>query len=318
MTETGYTASNLFERLFLYLSIGLLVTVIVVSLYSLVTPPHPSWITLGGILGPQQPHVALVRIEGPITSTTSILSPFSPTVKDYIRLLKDLEISPFVSAVVLYIDSPGGDAGASFELYKAVENLARKKPVVVYTPGVLASGAYLAASPASKIYASPFAVVGSIGVVLEVPKIGGLLERVGIRVYVFKNGSLKDVGSLYSTSLREEEIKILEELVNDAYRNLVKLVKKHRPNISVEVFSSAIYSSIKAEKLGLIDSIGSLDDAVKEARRLANLPPQAPVVEYSATRGLLDILFGSKPASTLSSNDILSYLFPRVVLVAGH
>ncbi len=306
------------EKMFIYATLLLVLVAIILSLYSMLMPPSPAGLVAGGLIGPQQPHVALVRIEGAISSSTDIFSPFSPTVKDYIRLLKDLEVSPFVSAVVLYVNSPGGEAGASYELYTAVESLSEKKPVIVYTPGVLASGAYLASSPAAKIYASPFAEIGSIGVIAEIPKLGGLLDRIGVKIYVVKNGSLKDIGSPYTEAMGEEERRVIEQIVNDFYQELVSIIRKHRANISDDVFNSSIYSSRRALKLGLIDGVGSLDDAVMEARRLAGLPPQAPVIEYSATRGLLDILFGSRPASaTETPSSILSALYPRILLVHG-
>ncbi len=309
---------TMLERILVYLTLALVAIAFILAVYSLLAPPSPSGLIAGGLIGPQQPHVALVKIRGSISSSSSILSPFSPTVDDYIRLLHDLEVSPFVSAVVLYIDSPGGEAGAAYQLYSAVKSLASKKPVIVYTPGILASGAYLAAVPASKIYASPFAEVGSIGVILEVPKVGGLLDRLGVKVYVFKNGSLKDVGNPYTESLSPEERKVLEALINDTYFELVRIIKENRANVSDKVFSSAIYSSRRAKELGLIDGIGSLDMALREARRLANLPPQAPVVEYSAARGLLDILFGSRPLSTTQSQlGLTEGAVPRILLVYG-
>lgn len=306
--------ANSLEKILTYIMVAVVVVSAVLVAYSLVAPPSRALGLPSGVIVPQQPHVALLRITGTLSYTPSLLNPLAPTVNDYIKTIEGLRISPFVSAVVLYINSPGGEAGACYELFEAVKRLAETKPVVVYTPEMLTSGAYLVALPAKTIVASPFATIGSIGVVLTVPKAGSLLNKLGIKVYVLKNGSLKDIGSPYTTNMSSRERRILQSIVNDIYSSFVRLVKKYRPRVSEDVFSSAIYSAREALAKGLIDEIGGLDKAVSEARKLAGLPPAAPLVEYSATRSLLDILLGGRIAIAPGEEKLIA---PQVLLLPG-
>jgi protease-4 len=241
-------------------------------------------------------YVALIRIEGAIAYQTSQLSLLGSTASadDLVQLLDAALKDPLAKAVVLRVNSPGGSAAASEALYLKVRELAASKPVVAYIEEYGTSGAYMAVLPAARILAANSSIVGSVGVYTSVITYSGLLEKLGVRVYVFKSGELKDVGSSFREP-SEEDKRVLQSIVDGVFELFKKRVLAHRrlANAS-EVFSGRPFLAEEAVKLGLIDGIGTLDDAVNLARELAGLPKDAPVRELKPpSPGLLRLLLGA-------------------------
>lgn len=240
-------------------------------------------------------YIALIRIEGTITYSSSQLTLLGYTNDaESIAKLIDLAASDAAArAVVLLIDSPGGSAAASELLYLKVRELASKKPVIAYIREYGTSGAYMAALPARSIVASNSSIVGSVGVYLSVLTYGELLEKLGVRVYVFKSGELKDIGSPYR-QLTPDEAEVLEEMVQEVFNLFKQRVLAHRSlKEPSDVFTGKPYMAKRALELGLIDRVGALDDALSLARELAGLPPNAPVREFKTPRpSLFQMLFG--------------------------
>ena len=237
-------------------------------------------------------YVALVKIEGSIAFRREygIVVP-ATSVEEYVEVLERARKDPLVKAVVLYVNSPGGEAAASERLYFAVEELAREKVVVAYVEGYGTSGAYMAILPAAKILASNSSLVGSIGVYSIVVSYRDLLGKLGIHVYTFKSGRLKDVGSPFR-ELTEEDREVLEGIVQGLFEVFKARVLKHR-EVDPEVFSGRPYLAEEGIEKGLVDGIGTLEDALREARSLAGLPEDAPVRELQPRKpGLFDLLFG--------------------------
>ncbi len=255
--------------------------------------------------------IALIKIEGPLAfrqSRYSILGPLLG-VEDYIEMIDRARRDPTIKAVVLYVNSPGGSVAASEALYFAVERLAREKVVVAYVADYGTSGAYMAMLPAHKIVASSSSITGAIGVYALVVNYKGLLDKLGVEVYTFKSGKLKDVGSPFR-EMTEEDIKVYEEMVADFFEIFKTRVLKHRNIKSEEVFSGRPYTASKALKIGLIDNIGTYEDAVEEARRLAGLPEKTPIRELKPAKPrLLEFLFGLSATGSvrvLPSQEILA------------
>jgi protease-4 len=241
-------------------------------------------------------YVALIRIEGAIAYQTSQLSLLGSTASadDLVQLLDAALKDPLAKAVVLRVNSPGGSAAASEALYLKVRELAASKPVVAYIEEYGTSGAYMAVLPAARILAANSSIVGSVGVYTSVITYSGLLEKLGVRVYVFKSGELKDVGSSFREP-SEEDKRVLQSIVDGIFELFKKRVLAHRrlANAS-EVFSGRPFLAEEAVKLGLIDGIGTLDGAVNLARELAGLPKDAPVRELKPpSPGLLRLLLGA-------------------------
>lgn len=236
--------------------------------------------------------VALIEIKGTLDySQVSILGT-TVGVEKYIELIKQAEEDPSVRAVLIVFDSPGGTVSASYDLYTAVKSLASKKVVVSYARGYMTSGAYMAACPSHRIYASPASLVGSVGAVEYVITYGGLLEKLGVRVYTVKSGSLKDIGSPFR-NMTQEELEVMQSIVDEYSALFRRIVEESRGNVSEEVFTARPYAPQQALKVGLVDGVLTLEEAINRTKELAGLPPYAPVVELKPTPpSLLELLLG--------------------------
>jgi len=223
--------------------------------------------------GRRHGRVAIVRIYGPIAG--------AGRTADLVELLRRLRESRRVAAVVLDIDSPGGSATASDDLFLATERLAAKKPVVASIRGTGASGAYLAALAAKRIVAAPNAIVGSIGVIAAGPRVPRLLDRVGVGVSVTKAGRLKDMGAPWRDDSDEERARE-QELVDGLYDAFVGRVGAARGLSDEEARGLAtgeVWLGRQAVDLRLVDEVGDLERAVDVAADLAGVPAR-PVAAH--------------------------------------
>jgi protease-4 len=204
--------------------------------------------------------------------------------------VRRLRESPRVPAVVLDIDSPGGSATASDDLFVALERLAAAKPLVAAIRGTGASGAYLAAVAAPLIVAQPTAVVGSIGVISAGPRVARLLDRLGVAVSETKAGRLKGMGAPWRDETDEERARE-QALVDEIYEAFVGRIAASR-RVSLdrarELATGEVWLGARAQQLGLVDEIGDLERAVALAARAAGVSPRHTVV--SGRRRLLDRL----------------------------
>ena len=216
--------------------------------------------------------VAIIRLNGPIGGSGRTL--------ELIELAQRLRESRRVPAVVLDVDSPGGSATASDELFIAFERLAAKKPLVASIRGTGASGAYLAAVAARRILANPNAIVGSIGVISAGPRLPRLLDRLGVTVAETRAGRLKGMGAPWREETDEERAKE-QEIVDAIYGAFVGRVAKGRGMTEErvrELATGEIWLGERALELGLVDEIGDLERAVEVAAAFAGVPAKsAPV-----------------------------------------
>ena len=147
---------------------------------------------------------------------------------------------------------------------------------------IATSGAYYVSLPADMITAHPTTVTGSVGVLFLQPKITGLMEKIGLSVDVKKFGKNKDMGTPFRES-SEEEQRLLQKLVDDMGERFIRLVQKHRKpdqHALAEISTARIFLADEALKLGLVDKVCYLSDAMRESKQLAGLPADARVVVY--------------------------------------
>jgi len=250
--------------------------------------------------------VAVVRLYGPIGGARRTV--------DLVELIRRLRESRRVPAVVLDIDSPGGSATASDDLFLALERLAAKKPLVAAIRGTGASGAYLAAMAARRVLANPNAIVGSIGVISAGPRLPRLLDRLGVSVTATKAGRLKDLGAPWRDETDEERAKE-QQLVDGIYDAFVGRVASGRglPDERVrELATGEVWLGREALILGLVDEIGDLERAIEIAAGMADVPAKGAAVRLR--RGLLDRLadrFGARAAGLLA-DEIEDRLWDRL------
>jgi protease-4 len=213
---------------------------------------------------------------------------------EMVRLLRAIEENRRMRALVLDVDSPGGGAGASEQLYESVRRVAREKPVVAFVRGVCASGGYMAAAAATKIVALPMSIVGSIGVISMRPMVAEMLEKVGVRMEVTKAGRLKDMFSSFREPTPEEREKE-QALLDSFYERFIEIVAEARdmPSAQVrELATGEVFTAAQAKQRGLIDALGDIETAIDQARVLAGMSERR-ISYVRPHRSLRDRLLGN-------------------------
>jgi protease IV len=209
-----------------------------------------------------------------------------------------------VGAVVLRVDSPGGAAAGSDEIYRAILAVRGKKPVVVSMGDVAASGGYYLSSAADYIYANGATLTGSIGVIFSLMNWQQLAAKVGVQDSTLAAGEYKDIGSPWRP-MTDTERKLLKDQLHIVHEQFIKAVADGRKaKLKLEqvrkLATGMVYTGEEAQKNGLIDAIGGLHEAEVKARELAQAAADTPVEEYG-TGGLWDSLFsvrGGQPLGT--------------------
>lgn len=233
--------------------------------------------------------ILLIPVNGMLTDSPdrSLLKSTPSVVQQVVSQLQKAEKDHRVKAVLLKINSAGGTITASDILYHEILEHKKKTgaKVIASFMDVAASGAYYMSLPADRIIAHPTTVTGSVGVIFVRPKVTGLMNKVGVTVDVTKFGKVKDMGSPFRQSTPEEE-EIMQKAVNDFGGRFVSLMVNHRnlnPSAVAEISTARVFIAQDALKVGLIDEIGYLDDAVKAAKKIAGLPENARLVIYRRT-----------------------------------
>jgi protease-4 len=246
--------------------------------------------------------IAVIYLTGVISNTedNALLGTVSSTAQT-MQDLEKAEKDSSLQAVVIRIDSPGGSASASHELYEQILRVKKSgKKVVASLGDMAASGGYYSAVAADKIVSVPSTITGSIGVISTVPNLEELYSKIGYRERVFKSGAHKDMLSP-TRPLTPEEEKIMEGIIADTYDQFVEVVAKGRglPQDRVrQLADGRIYTGSQAKELGLVDELGGKRDAIKLAAKLAGIKGEPKVVEYRRAPGLLSLLKGIAPSNS--------------------
>ena len=255
---------------------GLLVLLLLISLFFTLFQKN---IPIGSRL-------ALIRIEGPIIDS-----------KDATDEIKEYAKDKSIKAIVLRIDSPGGAVAPSQEIYEEVKKAVAQKNVIVSMGSVAASGGYYIAAPATKIIANPGTLTGSIGVIMEIPNIEGLMNKIGIKTEVIKSGRHKDIASAFRT-MGKEEREILQGVMDNVHEQFMKAVAEGRKIKMEEVRKIAdgrIFTGEQAKTNGLVDDLGTLEDAIKAAATLAGIKEEPVVVSKKDKLSVIDLLRNKFP-----------------------
>ena len=200
----------------------------------------------------------------------------SKVIKD----LQDLRENDDVKAVVLRVNSPGGSAFASEQIWREVCLLKEKKPVVVSMGGMAASGGYYISCAANRIFAEPTTLTGSIGIFGMVPDASKLLtEKIGLKFDVVKTNKMSDMGSM-ARPFNATESAQLQKMINRGYDTFTKRVADgrgmHQDSVKM-IAEGRVWTGEQGLKIGLVDELGDLDDAVAHAAELAKLAEYRPV-----------------------------------------
>ncbi len=209
----------------------------------------------------------------------------------YADVIRKVRLDTSVRAIVLRVDSPGGSATASDIMWRELDLAAKVKPVVISMGNYAASGGYFISAPGTKIYADPMTISGSIGVFGLIPNVGKLLhEKLGLTTEIVNTNKNSDFPSIYRP-MNPYEKEVMQLSIEKIYSDFVSKVASGRKMSSESVDSigqGRVWSGTSALKIGLVDEIGGLKDAIKGAAKLAGIETysirELPVLEDPYTR----------------------------------
>lgn len=220
-----------------------------------------------------------------------------------------------IKAVVLFINSPGGGVAASQALHRAILDLRLEKPVVAFMASVAASGGYYAACAADSIIATEGTLTGSIGVIAAFLRTEELYHKIGLDVTVIKSGQYKDVGSPYREMTQTEKA-YMGRLLDRVYDQFVTAVAETRDiplERAYELAEGRLYTGEEAMEVGLVDRLGSYEDATLMAAKMGGIEGEPRVVKKRRRKDLWERIWG-ETATALAKNRAervsLKYIIP--------
>jgi protease-4 len=231
--------------------------------------------------------LGLVRVEGAIYESETV-----------VRQLKEHLQDHSIAGVLLRIDSPGGATAPSQEIYQAVKNYRKNggKPIVVSMGNVAASGGYYIASPATRIFAAPGTLTGSIGVIMTVPLYKELAKKIGIEMQTFKAGEFKDIASPYR-SIKPVERKMIQQLLEDTHNQFiddVAVVRSLDRDTLAAIADGRIFTGRQAVQHNLVDTLGGFEAAVTYLRKITHVGAGARLVNKKETSNVVREWFTSE------------------------
>ena len=265
--------------------------------------------------------IAVVPIEGVITSHSSDRGGYN-MVEVVKAQLKRADEDEDVKAVILRVDSPGGEVLASDDIANAIRNFQEDstKPVIVSMGSLAASGGYYVSAPCEWIVANELTITGSIGVIMHGYNYRGLMDKIGLRPDVYKSGKFKDMlsGDRLQAEIPQEERAMVQKLIDETYSKFKDVVgegrkaahdinKDGRALVSdwASYADGRVFSGKEAKELGFVDELGGFDVAVSRAEKIAKIKGSASIIEYRQRVDFAD-LFGilGKSAAPVVKVDI--------------
>lgn len=219
--------------------------------------------------------------------------------RKFIKQLVKYRKNDHIKAIVIEVNSPGGVVGPSQEIYQEIKRTREvyKKPVVVVSTSLNASGALYASVAADKIMVAPGTLIGSIGVIMEFTNLEKLYEWAKVSRFSISTGKFKDSGAEYRP-MRDDEKEYFQGLVNDVlvqFKSAVAEGRGLKPEVVDEIADGRVMNGSQAIKLGLADQEGTLEDGFRLAADMAKLGENFDIFEPPKTRpGLLDIINGDE------------------------
>lgn len=227
--------------------------------------------------------IGVVELQGVITSSDEV-----------VRQLKKYREDRSIKGILLRVDSPGGGVVASQEMYEEMKKTRETKPVVVSMGALAASGGYYVSCGASRLVANRGTLTGSIGVISEFLQLQAALDKLGVSVKTIKSGKLKDSGSSTRTMTAEDE-KYFQQLMDNVHHQFIRVVENERHMDHDEVVRIAdgrVFTGEQAVRNGLVDTLGTFEDAVHIAAELAGISGEPSLVKERKRRTFWDSIFG--------------------------
>lgn len=272
------------ERIFGLIIVCAIAFVLIFSLIR-VTAPLPNFSGGGN-------SISLIRLEGIIGG--DVLTGQSISEDDVKTLLEEVKESS-TKALLIRIDSPGGDVTTTEEIYNLLLRFKKEtgRKVYVSMGGYGASGAYYISCAADKIFAEPSTITGSIGVIMEFLDYSELLSKIGIKETVIKSDIYKDMGSSIR-DMTDAEKQMFQSIIDEAYERFLSVVSENRHiemNKLKDVSRGQIFTGLQANERGLIDGVGSLEDTIDILAKDVGIEGKPVIVEHKIEQSLFSILF---------------------------
>lgn len=250
--------------------------------------------------------IGILYAQGNIVSGTGAANIQDKYMVDQIeKLRKDEEIK----AVVFRINSGGGSAYASEQIWKAITDLKKEKPVVVSMGDVAASGGYYIACNADRIVAQPTTLTGSIGIFGMIPNMEGTAEKVGISTDVVKTNEFGDFGNI-TRPFNEQEKQLMQNMIERGYDLFLTRCAEGRnmPKDSLALYAEGrVWTGNQAKEIGLVDELGGIEKAIEIAAEMANLGKSYVVFEYPKMRTMIEELL-NRSTEDLAARTVKEYL----------
>lgn len=245
---------------------------------------------------PTEPHLALLYAVGEVVDGDGIGGAIGArseiAARPFAAAVRAAGAADAVKAIVIRVDSPGGSALASDVIWHAVRDVAARKPVIVSMGEMAASGGYYISAPATRIWAQPDTLTGSIGVVGGKIVVGAALAKLGVSVHEISMGARAGLWSVGRTFDKSERAAVQAHMqsVYEVFKQRVAAGRKLSPEVVERVAQGRLWIGSDAVGLGLVDSLGGLEDAILQALQMGGLPDDALVDTYPPAPTVFDVL----------------------------
>ena len=247
--------------------------------------------------------IAIVEINDVIVSSEK-------TVEEIKRFREDKSIK----AIILRVNTPGGGVAASQEIYEEVKKTRDSGKIIVVSMGsIAASGGYYISMGSSLIIANPGTLTGSIGVIAQFMSIKDLADKLGITQTTIKSGNLKDAGSPFR-QMNDSDKAYFQDVVDNSFGQFLDVVSKER-KMDMETLkkyaNGRVFTGLQAKEYGLIDSLGTFEDAIRITSKMAGIEGEPRIVREKKKFSFFEELLGSKIEDVTS---IKNKLFDEPIL----
>lgn len=215
--------------------------------------------------------------------------------KRFLKNLREYREDKNIKAILIVIDSPGGAVGPSQEIYSEIRRVRNelKKPVICYSSGIVASGAYYSAAACDQLIVAPGSLIGSIGVIMRFTNMEKLYDWAKVQMFSLTSGKYKDSGAEYR-AMREDEKALFQEMINEVYEqfklDILDARSKLKEEVVKEYADGRVFTGSKSVSLGFADKTGTYEDAVKATAEAAGLGDDYEVFEIPRRhRSIFDI-----------------------------
>jgi protease-4 len=231
-----------------------------------------------------------------------------------VEQIKKFREDKSIKAIILRINSPGGGVAASQEIYEEVKRTRESGKIIVVSMGsIAASGGYYIAVGSSLIIANPGTLTGSIGVIAQFISIKDLAEKLGISQTTIKSGSLKDAGSPFK-QMNDSDKAYFQDVVDNSFMqflDVVALERKMDKETLLKYANGRVFTGLQAKDYGLIDSLGTFEDAIRITSNMAGIEGEPRIVREKKKFSVFEELLGSKIEDV---TDIKNKLFDEPIL----